>query len=92
MYVVSEGRLWIPVEITLFAKSFMEAWRSGAGECARLAARESLRTVTTRELYEPAPPRFAMEIQPPPKEVLKPAFEEGRAGIEDLMQTYIDEI
>lgn len=31
-YVIWEGRLWIPVETTLFGQSFSDAWRNGAKE------------------------------------------------------------
>ena len=31
-YVLWEGRLWIPVETTLFGSSFSDAWRNGAAE------------------------------------------------------------
>ena len=30
MYVVHEGMLWIPVEVTLVGKSFIKAWETGA--------------------------------------------------------------
>lgn len=32
MYVIHEGKLWIPVEVTLVGKSFIKAWESGAAE------------------------------------------------------------
>ncbi|MDA0747962.1 MAG: tetratricopeptide repeat protein [bacterium] len=31
-YVIWEGRVWIPVETTLFGSSFTDAWRNGAKE------------------------------------------------------------
>ncbi|MCZ6634305.1 MAG: tetratricopeptide repeat protein, partial [bacterium] len=31
-YVIWQGRLWIPVETTLFGQSFADAWRNGAKE------------------------------------------------------------
>lgn len=30
LYVIHEGKLWIPVEVTLVGKSFIKAWESGA--------------------------------------------------------------
>ena len=32
MYVIHEGKLWIPVEVTVVGKSFIKAWELGASE------------------------------------------------------------
>jgi len=52
LYVVRNGQLWIPVEITLFGTSFLEAWRSGAGECVSLSEQDRLRVMDTSEGWE----------------------------------------
>ena len=93
LYVVRDGRLWIPVEITLFGKPFTEAWKSGAEECARLAARNALKTVTTAEaweLYEPSPPRIDTRIQPPTGQEMHLAVAAGSSSVRQLMEAFIE--
>jgi len=92
LYVVRDGRIWIPVEITLFGKSFVEAWRAGAGACVRMAARDKLRVVDTAtgwEEYEPAPPTFRGQIPPPLDAGLDEAFEAARRQIREIMEEHI---
>ena len=92
LYVVRDGRIWIPVEISLFGKSFVEAWRAGAGACVRMAARDRLRvadTATGWEEYEPAPPTFQGRIPPPLDAGLDEAFEAARRQIRELMEEHI---
>ena len=95
MYVVRHGRLWMPVEITLFGDSFVEAWKSGAGECSRLEQAERLMAIDTAEgwaVYEPSPPKFEVEIRPPNKENLRDHFSAGLAKVRDIMQSFIDRV
>ena len=93
LYVVRNRHLWIPVEITLFGKSFIEAWWSGAGESKSLLERDRLRVVDTSEAweaYEPFPPSFEGEIPPPTKEDLKGAFSSDRVGLKEIMEAFIN--
>lgn len=92
LYVVRDGRIWIPVEITLFGKSFVEAWRAGAGACVRMAAGDRLRVADTAagwEEYEPAPPTFQGPIPSPLDGGLDEAFAASRRQIRELMGEYI---
>jgi tetratricopeptide (TPR) repeat protein len=93
LYVVRNGGVWIPVEITVLGRSFMEAWRSGAGECARLVEEDQLRVVDTSaawEVYEPSPPQFEGEIPPPRKEDLQESLTSDRLSLKELMEAFID--
>ncbi len=95
MYVARHGHLWIPVEITLFGDSFVEAWKSGAGECTRLEQADRLMAVDTAEawaVYEPSPPKFEDEIRPPDKEHLTDSFSAGLVKVRDMMQSFIDRV
>ncbi len=93
LYVVRDGRIWIPVEITLFGKSFTEAWRSGAGESASLLEEDMLRVVDTSDVwqeYEPSPPKFEGEIAFPTKEDIKGTFSTDRSGFKEMMDAFIE--
>ena len=64
-YVEWEGRIWIPVETTLFGKPFATAWRNGAAEYRRLKARGLIEEVYVQnwlQVYKPAnlPPVHAV--------------------------------
>lgn len=97
LYVVRGRQLWIPVEVTLFGASFIEAWQAGVGECARLQEESRLAfgkrvidTAAAWEEYEPSPPRFEGEIPPPTKEDLMAGFSSGRSSLKKTMQAFVD--
>lgn len=55
-YVLWEGRVWIPVEVTMFGYSFSAAWRNGAAEYYRRKAEGTIREFEVRkasEVYRP---------------------------------------
>ena len=56
-YVSWRGRLWIPVETTMFGYTFADAWRTGAEEYSRLKPRGLIDEVYVQEWlskYKPA--------------------------------------
>ena len=56
-YVEWEGRIWIPVETTMFGSTFSEAWETGAAEYKRLKVRDLIsETFVARwmQTYKPA--------------------------------------
>ncbi len=61
-YVVWQGRVWIPVETTMYGFTFADAWRNGAAEYKRLKPRKLIEELYVQQLfqtYKPAtlPPR-----------------------------------
>ncbi len=67
-YLERDGRLWIPVEVTLFGASFHEAWSIAMAECLQLQDEGNLTVVDTRrawDSYPPSPPAFDNRIIPP---------------------------
>ncbi|MFT5377389.1 MAG: tetratricopeptide (TPR) repeat protein [Candidatus Latescibacterota bacterium] len=63
-YVVWQGRVWIPVETTMFGFTFADAWRNGAAEYKRLKVRKLIDEVYVQkylQIYKPAtlPPQRA---------------------------------
>ncbi|MGY8826276.1 MAG: tetratricopeptide repeat protein [Candidatus Latescibacterota bacterium] len=63
-YVVWQGRVWIPVETTMFGFTFADAWRNGAAEYKRLKVRKLIDEVYVQkylQIYKPAtlPPQKA---------------------------------
>ena len=56
-YVEWEGRVWIPVETTMFGFTFADAWRNGATEYKRLKVRNLINEVSVQkwmQIYKPA--------------------------------------
>ena len=61
-YVVWQGRVWIPVETTMYGFTFADAWRNGAAEYKRLKPRKLIDELYVQQylqMYKPAslPPR-----------------------------------
>jgi hypothetical protein len=55
-YIVSQGRLWIPVEITMVHDGFLKAWQEGARQWREAAKKEQAALYPVRDawkLYEP---------------------------------------
>ena len=56
-FVEWEGRIWIPIETTMFGFTFNDAWRNGVAEYKRLKARKLIDEVYVQEwmqTYKPA--------------------------------------
>ena len=56
-YIEWQGRVWIPVETTMFGFTFAEAWRNGAAEYKRLKVRKLIDEVYVQQwlgTYKPA--------------------------------------
>ena len=56
-YVVWQGRVWIPIETTMFGFTFADAWRNGAAEYKRLKVRKLIDEVYVQQwlqTYKPA--------------------------------------
>jgi|Deesub1362A_J573_1020465.scaffolds.fasta_scaffold00013_140 DNA-binding beta-propeller fold protein YncE/transglutaminase-like putative cysteine protease len=51
MYVVEDGRIWIPVEVTLLGSSFMKAWEEGSKKYNRWKDK-GLRKVDLKEAWK----------------------------------------
>ena len=56
-YVEWEGRIWIPVQTTMFGRTFSDAWKEGAAEYRRLKAGDLVTETYVRkwmQIYKPA--------------------------------------
>ena len=92
MYIVRDGNIWIPCEVTKIGESFIEAWQLGAEECLGLAKSGQFRIIKTSDAwqeYEPSPPKFSWSIAPPDKQVLKNKFGNDQSEMKDIMNAYI---
>jgi len=56
LLVVREGEVWIPVEATLVAASFSEAWAEGARKYREAAAQKQVKVVSLRQAWDRFPP------------------------------------
>jgi tetratricopeptide (TPR) repeat protein len=65
-YVEWEGRIWIPVETTMFGFTFADAWRIGVSEYKRLKPKELIDEVYVQQwlqIYKPAVlPAIAVDL------------------------------
>ena len=69
LLVIRDGEVWIPVEATLIATSFSEAWAEGARRYREAAAAKQARVVSLRQAWERYPPATlspaAYSVEPP---------------------------
>jgi tetratricopeptide (TPR) repeat protein/DNA-binding beta-propeller fold protein YncE len=69
LLVVRDGEIWIPVEATLVATSFSEAWAEGARRYRQAAAAKQVNVVSLRKAWERYPPATlgaaGYSIEPP---------------------------
>jgi hypothetical protein len=56
LLVIRDGEIWIPVEATLIATSFSEAWAEGARRYRAAEAVKQARVVSLRQAWERFPP------------------------------------
>ncbi len=56
LLVLRDGEVWIPVESTLIATSFTEAWAEGARRYREAAAAKQVRVLSLRQAWERFPP------------------------------------
>ncbi|MGH8647971.1 MAG: tetratricopeptide repeat protein, partial [Burkholderiales bacterium] len=79
LLVVRDGEIWIPVESTLIATSFSEAWAEGARRYREAASANQLKVMPLKAAWEKFPPaalapaRFSVEV---------PAAERGGRVVE----------
>ena len=56
LLAIRDGEVWIPVEATLLATSFSEAWAEGARKYRDAAAKNEVKVVSLRQAWERYPP------------------------------------
>jgi len=56
LLVIRDGEIWIPVEATLVATSFTEAWAEGAKRYREAASANKVKVVSLRQAWERFPP------------------------------------
>jgi tetratricopeptide (TPR) repeat protein len=79
LLVVRDGEVWIPVEATLVATSFSEAWAEGARRYRAAAATKQARIVSLRQAWERYPPA---SLAPAGYSIEPPAGEHARRLIQ----------
>jgi len=69
LLAIRDGEIWIPVEATLIATSFTEAWAEGARRYREAAAKGQAHVVSLRQAWERYPPATlspaAYSVEPP---------------------------
>ncbi len=79
LLVIRDGEVWIPVESTLVATSFSEAWAEGARRYREAAALKQARVVSLRQAWERYPPAA---LAPAGYSIEPPAGEHVRRSIQ----------
>jgi len=88
--VTKDGELWIPVEITMIDKSFMEAWRVGAMEMQEIGAERARRTSDAWQEYPAHQPPFERTVALPAMESVGTAFRDERSELWSRRRTYVE--
>ena len=63
-YVEWEGRLWIPVQTTMFGSTFSDAWKEGAAEYKRLKVRDLVTETYVRKWMQTYIPAVLAPVAP----------------------------
>jgi tetratricopeptide (TPR) repeat protein/DNA-binding beta-propeller fold protein YncE len=79
LLVIRDGEIWIPVEATLIATSFSEAWAEGARRYREAAAAKQARVLSLRQAWERYPPAT---LAPAGYAIDPPAGEQARRLIQ----------
>jgi len=94
LYLRRGDRLWIPVEITLLNRPFLDAWRAAAETLAALTDRERQRlvvdTASAWTAYEPSNPPHTDGVTPLMRQTLAPSFKEQYASLEKLIDAHLE--
>ena len=94
-YLERNGRLWIPVEVTLLGQSFHNAWTTAVQECLALQQDGTLTIANTQEawkVYVPSAPEFEFPVSPPPRDQTLPLFQADWQALGTVRQTFFDEV
>ena len=86
-YVIWEGRVWMPVETTLFGSSFSDAWRNGAEEYHIRKERgyiTEIRVSDAQQTFKPGVVPDA-DIPAPPSSALNELFDRDLAFFENRL-------
>ncbi len=84
--IITKDKVWVPVEITMFQKTFEKAWQMGAKEWRENASKEQSILYPTRDswkLYQAVGFNEGSGIQPPDKNRVSSAFEK-------TIKSYVD--
>jgi len=91
-YLERDGRLWIPVEVTLFGKSFHEAWRTAVEECLHLEQEGHLKVVDTQaawQVYPPSDPSFDIVVETPAKAEVDSLWRADWQALREVQEAYL---
>ena len=94
LYVVRHNGVWIPVEVTRLGDSFIEAWRSGARQLARVSPSEQRRlfvdVADAWQSFPPGAPRFAGEIEAAIDGGTRGAVMEQYSALNDVVDDWLE--
>lgn len=79
-YIVSQGRLWIPVEITMIHDGFLKAWQEGAREWREAVRKEQAALLPVHEAwktYQPTASSDDIRIIPPDRAKVMARYDES---------------
>jgi hypothetical protein len=93
-FIERDGKLWLPVEVTLFGQSFQRAWRTAVAECNQLAADDRLIVVDTKSAWRHYPPSAPAledrEISIPDKGLVDTLFASDWDYLHALRETFLE--
>ena len=93
-YLERDGRVWIPVEVTLFGQSFHEAWRTAVEECQQLQREDRLEIADTRAAWKTYPPSdisFELEVTAPAKAQIDSSWAADWQQMRRIHEEYLEQ-
>ena len=88
LFIKDNDRLWVPVEVTHYGKSFMDAWQAGINKFSSAALQDTLKLVdvhTAWDTYQRMHPSTKpTPIEPPPAEEIAMRVHQNLIELEEL--------
>ena len=93
-YIEKNNKIWIPVEITLVGKRFMDAWRTGISECRSLIESNRFKTIQISDAwqeYEPAMIKIEATVEYPLEQEIQKVYLTDLSDLKEVMHEFIDD-
>lgn len=92
LYVIHQGRVLIPVEVTAIEAGFKEAWIEGASEYYRWLDLDEINVIDLRSAWSSFPPAQAVMLAEAPEfnqGYCRVKMEEDRTALDELQTSYM---
>jgi tetratricopeptide (TPR) repeat protein len=94
LYIEKNGKIWIPVEITLVGSRFMDAWRAGIGECRSMIENNRFNTIQISDAwqdYEPSLIEIEKSFGYPLEQEIQNVYLTDLSDLKEVMHEFIND-